>query len=238
MDEILAYKKHDTLLENKLAAQTLIRRVTQYNIMEGKLYRQGLKFPHLKCITTEVGKDVLNMIHGGDGGNHSSHRSLANKAIKYGYFCPTMAGDAEEVAKGCFKCRQFATMTRAPAKLLSIIVGPLIGSMWGIHLVGLLSVAKSQFGYIIVGIDYNSKWIEAVSLIKINTHQSRSSFGRTSVAALGSPTQSSLTTGHNSTMSSSLVGRRRKSFRSGLPQWHIPCQTPSGSRQQENQDTA
>ncbi|KAL6175557.1 hypothetical protein ACLB2K_052196 [Fragaria x ananassa] len=43
--------------------------------------------------------------------------------------------------------------------------------MWGLDLIGPFPVAKSQFRYIIVGIDDTTKWIEAVPLVKINTHR-------------------------------------------------------------------
>ncbi|KAL6141454.1 hypothetical protein ACLB2K_059742 [Fragaria x ananassa] len=178
MDEILAYKKDDTLPENKLAAQTLIRRATRYNIMEGKLYRQSLKFPHLKYITPEVGREVLNKTHGGDGGNHSGYRSLANKAT------------------------------------------------------------RCLFRYIIVGIDYNSKWIEAVPLVKMNTHRVKKFIWKNICCRFGVPNTIITDNGAQFNNEELIIGRQRKSFRSGLPQWHIPYQTPSGSRQQENQDTA
>ncbi|KAL6181971.1 hypothetical protein ACLB2K_043394 [Fragaria x ananassa] len=165
MDDILAYKKDGTLATEKIAAQTLIA------IMECKLYCQSLKFPHLKCITPEEGRDVLNMIHSGDSSNLNGYHSLENKAMCYGYFWPTMTTHAEDVAKGCFKCRQFATMPTTPLEPLSIIMGPWIGSMWGQDLIGPLLVVKSYFRYIIIGIDYTTKWIEAVPLVKINTHR-------------------------------------------------------------------
>ncbi|XP_062012277.1 uncharacterized protein LOC133728861 [Rosa rugosa] len=42
-------------------------------------------------------------------------------------------------------------------------------SLWGLDLVGKLPTAKGQFKYIIVAIDYNSKWIEAEPLTAITT---------------------------------------------------------------------
>ena len=48
--------------------------------------------PYLKCVDVDEAKYILEEIHGGICGNHAGPRSLVNKAIRTGYFWPTMQG--------------------------------------------------------------------------------------------------------------------------------------------------
>ncbi|XP_062019159.1 uncharacterized protein LOC133735742 [Rosa rugosa] len=169
MDEIIAYKRNGTLPEDKIQARQLKRRATRYNIQNGKLYRQGFTYPNLRCLTPEEGKIVLAEIHGGECGNHSGARSLANRTLRQGYFWPTLGDDARKISRSCHKCQQFADLPHAPAEPLSVIIGPWVHSTWGLDLMGKFQTAKGQFKYIIVAIDYNSKWIEAEPLTAITT---------------------------------------------------------------------
>ncbi|XP_059658426.1 uncharacterized protein LOC132304712 [Cornus florida] len=53
---------------------------------------------------------ILKDIHEGLCGNHAGGRSLAHKAIRQGYFWPTMRTDALEFVKKCDKCQRFANV--------------------------------------------------------------------------------------------------------------------------------
>lgn len=86
MDPILQYKLNGTLPEDKLEARRLKLRSSNYNIQDRKLYKQGFSFPNLKCISRQEGEAVLESIHSGPCDNHSSPRSLAQKALRTGYF--------------------------------------------------------------------------------------------------------------------------------------------------------
>ncbi|XP_040364489.1 protein NYNRIN-like [Rosa chinensis] len=169
MNEILNYKRDGTLPSDKVEARRLVRRATWYNIQSGKLYRQGFTHPNLKCLTPEEGKQVLAKIHARECGNHAGARSLANRTMRQGYFWPTLGDDAKEASRFCHKCQQYAYILHAPAEPLSVIITPWIHSMWGLDIFGKLPTAKGQFKYIIVAIDYDSKWIEAEPLMAITT---------------------------------------------------------------------
>ncbi|XP_024195735.1 uncharacterized protein LOC112198870 [Rosa chinensis] len=160
-------KCNGTLPADKVEARQLKWRATRYNIQNGKLYRQGFTHPNLRYLTPEEGKDVLTMIHAGECGNYSSARSLANRTMRQGYFWPTLDDDARRVSRSCHKYQQYADLPHAPEKPLSIIIGPWIHSMWGLDLLGKFPTAKGQFKYIIVAIDYNTKWIEEEPLTAI-----------------------------------------------------------------------
>jgi hypothetical protein len=169
MDPILQYKLEGKLPEEKLEARRLILRSSRYNIQDGKLYKRGLSMPNLRCIPRDEGEAVLQDIHAGACGNHSGARSLAHKALRTGYFWPTLAEDARKISQTCHKCQQFATIPRVPAEPLSIIISPWPYAQWGLDLIGKLPTARGQFKYAIVAVDYSTKWVEAAPLTAITT---------------------------------------------------------------------
>ncbi|XP_050386257.1 uncharacterized protein LOC126802648 [Argentina anserina] len=171
MDEIVAFKCNGKLPEDETMAKQLRRRAVRYYLRNNTLYRQGLLNADLKCVTTKEGKQILNEIHSGDCGNHYGSRALAAKTLRTGYYWPTLASDAQELARSCHKCQIHGPIPRLPSEPLSYIVSPWINCLWGMDLIGPLPVGKCQFKWVIVCIDYHSKWIEAAPLTAITTEK-------------------------------------------------------------------
>jgi uncharacterized protein YifN (PemK superfamily) len=64
-------------------AEQLIRWTKSYVLVQEKLYRRGATSGVLmKCIPREEGKDILEAIHKGVCGNHTSSRTLVSKAFQ------------------------------------------------------------------------------------------------------------------------------------------------------------
>ncbi|KAL0401706.1 UNVERIFIED_CONTAM: hypothetical protein Slati_4200500 [Sesamum latifolium] len=87
------------LPDNRWEAARLKARATRFIIHEHILYKKSYTHPLLRCLSTEEGIHVLQEIHGGCCGAHASTRILANKALRAGYFWPTMKQDAIRLAK-------------------------------------------------------------------------------------------------------------------------------------------
>lgn len=68
------------------------------------LYKKSFAFPLLRCLHNEEGTYVLQEIHEGMCGNHSRYRALSHKALRAGYFQPTMMCDAKEVVQTSDDC--------------------------------------------------------------------------------------------------------------------------------------
>ena len=118
MDPIMGYLMNGTLPEDKNESKKVRYRATRYVIMDNQLYKRGYSFPLLKCLTPEDADNVLREIHEGICGNHSGRRALAYKAMRQGYFWPTMQRDALELAKKCDKCQRFAKFNLNKAHLI------------------------------------------------------------------------------------------------------------------------
>ncbi|KAI5337353.1 hypothetical protein L3X38_016624 [Prunus dulcis] len=94
MDPILQFLQNQTLPANSTEAQRVRHRSARYLIINGSLYKRGFSLPYLRCLTPEEGHYVLREIHECICGNHSGARSLAHKAIRQGYFWPSLHTDA------------------------------------------------------------------------------------------------------------------------------------------------
>ncbi|XP_024198456.1 uncharacterized protein LOC112201765 [Rosa chinensis] len=100
--------------EDKVEARRLQLRSAKYTILNRKLYKRAYCFANLKCVTEKEGHKILKDIHGGVCGNHVGARSLAHKALRAGYFWPTMATVAKSVSNSCHKCQMYSNISRAP----------------------------------------------------------------------------------------------------------------------------
>ena len=87
--------------------------------------------------------------------------------IRVGYFWPTMQKNAAELVKKCDKCQWFGNVQHIPGELLTSISSPWPFSMWEIDIVGPLPLGKRQVKFLLVAIDYFTKWVEAEPLAVI-----------------------------------------------------------------------
>ncbi|KAK4403109.1 hypothetical protein Sango_1051600 [Sesamum angolense] len=73
-----------------------------------------------------------------------------------------------DMARRCRKCQEHANITHTPAALMQPIPNPCPFDQWGMDLVGKLPRAMGQREYLIVAVDYFSKWVEAEPLSRIS----------------------------------------------------------------------
>ena len=121
MTPIRAYIQEGTLPDNPLEARKLRMRASKFTILQDILYKKGYSLPLLWRLSPGEANYALREIHEGICGNHFGGHSLANKALRQGYFLPTMVRDAQEFTKKCDKCQLFATIPRLPQEGLTVI---------------------------------------------------------------------------------------------------------------------
>ncbi|XP_045802291.1 uncharacterized protein LOC123895859 [Trifolium pratense] len=74
-----------------------------------------------------------------------------------------------DYAKGCQECQKHAGIQHVPASELHLIVKPWPFRGWALDLIGEIRPASSKNQrYILVGIDYFTKWIEVVALTNVD----------------------------------------------------------------------
>ena len=137
---------------------------TQYFLYGGQLYRRSYDGIHLRCLKKEEAKRVVEEVHQGICGPHMNGRMLAKKILRMGYLWNTMETDCVDYVKSCHDCQMHANLNHVlPSELYSMIF-PWKFSVWGIDVIGrIASKALNGHEYILVAIDYFTKWVEAAS---------------------------------------------------------------------------
>ncbi|KAL5563203.1 hypothetical protein UlMin_032950 [Ulmus minor] len=175
MDPIVAYLRDGTLPQDKFEARRLRYRSARYFLDKDKLRKRSFSSPSLTCLNEDQAKYVLQEVHEGVCGNHSSGRALAHKVLRQGYYWPTIQADSLAFVQKCDKCQRFSTIPHQPPEELTPVSSPWPFAKWGIDLIGPLPTARGQLKYAVVAIDYYTKWVEAEALAKI-TEQNVTNF--------------------------------------------------------------
>ncbi|KAL5840125.1 hypothetical protein ACOSQ4_012733 [Xanthoceras sorbifolium] len=149
-------------------------------MMDGEMYRRGFSRTLQRCVDPQESARILQAIHGGVCGNHTGGNILAHKALRQGFYWPTMFQDAKETASNCDKCQRIADNIKQPPEKLRSLTSPWPFAQWGINLIGPMPAAKGQAKYAIVAVDYFTKWAEAEPLVRI-TEQNTTDFVRKSI---------------------------------------------------------
>nr|CAN76409.1 hypothetical protein VITISV_016043 [Vitis vinifera] len=89
---------------------------------------------------------------------------LARKIMRIGYFWLTMEVDCCQIVQRCPECQMLGDLIHVPPSELHALTFPWPFSIWGIDVIGKIS-PKSSSGheYILVVVDYFTKWLEATS---------------------------------------------------------------------------
>ncbi|GAU35922.1 hypothetical protein TSUD_69550 [Trifolium subterraneum] len=163
MTPVYNYLAHETLPNDEKEAATVKRRACSYTLLDNKLYRRGFSIPLLKCADEATADYILREIHEGINSQHLGGRSLARKALRAGYYWPTMQQDAKEHVKKCDKCQRHGDMHLAPPHELKSLSSPWPFAWWGMDILGPFTRGNLQCKYLIVGVDYFTKWTTAHS---------------------------------------------------------------------------
>ncbi|XP_015939174.1 uncharacterized protein LOC107464731 [Arachis duranensis] len=184
---ILQYLLDGTLPRDPKEGKRTKREVANYTVVAGQLYKRELSQPLLKCVEPDDTEYILREIHEGCCGHHIGGKILAQKVIRAGYFWPTVIRDSIKLVKSCDKCQRHANIHQAAPHQLSIISGERPFGTWGIDLVGPFPTAPSQLRYLIVAIDYYTKWIEAEPLASITATHCQKFLWRQIITRFGIP---------------------------------------------------
>ncbi|GJU33089.1 reverse transcriptase domain-containing protein [Tanacetum coccineum] len=142
-------------------------KINQYVLEEGVLFKKGYLVPMLRCVSPLQANYAIREIHIGSCRTHIRARSVVAKAIRQGYYWPTMHRDARNVTQKCDLCQVHALVSRRPKTLMTSIMAPWPFYQWGMDILGPLPQASGKLKFIIVAIDYFTKWIDAKPLARI-----------------------------------------------------------------------
>ncbi|GKE76175.1 reverse transcriptase domain-containing protein, partial [Tanacetum coccineum] len=127
--------------------------------------------PWLKCVGPLQVDYVIREIHEGSCSMHAGPRSVVDKAMRLGYYWQTMHRDARNMLRTCNDCQIHRPVPINPQQPLTPITAPWPFYKWGIDIVGPFPEGPGKVKFLIVAMDYFTKWIEAKAVATITGNQ-------------------------------------------------------------------
>ena len=115
-----------------------------------------------RCVPENEMESILHHCHAREVGDHFGATKTTTKVLQLEFYWPTLFKDAYTYVKACDACQRMGNISRRNEMPLNILEVELF-DVWGIDF---MSPFPSSFSnqYILVAVDYVSKWVEAVAL--------------------------------------------------------------------------
>ncbi|WJZ82934.1 hypothetical protein VitviT2T_002655 [Vitis vinifera] len=153
--------------KDKRASRQLAAR---FMICGETLYRRSTDGMLLLCLDSASANRVMREVHAGVCGSHMEGHMLARKIMRTDYFWLTMKTDCCQFVQRCPECQIHGDLIHVPPSELHALTSPWSFSVWGIDIIRKIS-PKSSNGheFILVVIDYFTKWVEAASYARLTS---------------------------------------------------------------------
>ncbi|MCO5573295.1 hypothetical protein L7F22_027064 [Adiantum nelumboides] len=151
----------------KARKQRLMEKASAYLFLEGALYQRGKDQVCRRIPTVEEIPSILEGLHEEACGGHFAQELTAKKILLSGYVWPSLHIDVQHWCKSCHNCQVNGNkhLLHGPRQLV-LANGPF--EKWGIDAMGPLPRTKNGKLYILVAIDYMTRWVEAQSVTRVN----------------------------------------------------------------------
>lgn len=140
----------------------LVRKATRYQLIEDKLYHKGRDLVLRRVPFSQDIESILRSCHDDFCGGHFAQEITSRKILQVGFVWSSLHKDVQHWYKICKSCQ-----TTGVRKLTYELQTPITSfgpfEKWEIDDVGSLPRTKSSKEYILVGVDYMTRWAEATS---------------------------------------------------------------------------
>ena len=134
------------------------------------LYRRSPDGMLLLCLDRASTDRVMREVHTKVYSPHMGGHMLTRKIMRTDSFWLTMETHYCQFVQRCPECQMHGDLIHVPPSELHELTSPWPFSIWGIDIIGKIS-PKSSNGheYILVAINYLTKWVEASSYARLTT---------------------------------------------------------------------
>ena len=126
------------------------------------LFKRGADMILRRCVSENEQGKILDECHASPYGGHFSGERTAQKILQSGFYWPTLFRDCAEWVKICDRCQKIGNISSRNEMPLRGIMVVQIFDVWGIDFMGPFPPSFGNL-YILLAIDYVSKWVEAVA---------------------------------------------------------------------------
>ncbi|GJT18548.1 reverse transcriptase domain-containing protein [Tanacetum coccineum] len=116
-----------------------------------------------RCVHGQEAIDILTACHNGPTGGHHGANYTAKKVFDSGFYWPTIYRDAHDLVTRCDACQRQGKISQKDEMPQNAIQVCEIFDVWGIDFMGPFPSSRGN-KYILVAVDYLSKWVEAKAL--------------------------------------------------------------------------
>ncbi|GKA86578.1 reverse transcriptase domain-containing protein, partial [Tanacetum coccineum] len=116
-----------------------------------------------RCVHGQEAIDILKACHNGPTGGHNGPNYTAKKVFDSGFYWPTIYRDAHDLVKSCDSCQRHGKISQKDEMPQNAIQVCEIFDVWGINFMGPFPSSRGN-KYILMAVDYLSKWVEAKAL--------------------------------------------------------------------------
>ncbi|GJV26606.1 reverse transcriptase domain-containing protein [Tanacetum coccineum] len=116
-----------------------------------------------RCVSGQEAIDILTACHSGPTGGHYGANYTSKKVFDSGFYWPTIYNDAHKLVKNCDSCQRQGKISQRDEMPQNYIQLCEIFDVWGINFMGPFPSSRGN-KYILVAVDYLSKWVEAKAL--------------------------------------------------------------------------
>ncbi|KAI9107427.1 hypothetical protein K1719_021464 [Acacia pycnantha] len=117
-----------------------------------------------RCVPENEQECILHCCHSSDYGGHFGGEKTAAKVFQSGFYWPTLFKDAYAFALQCDRCQRVGNISRRNEMPLTSMLEVELFDVWGIDFMGPFPKSFNN-EYILVGVDYVSKWVEATACV-------------------------------------------------------------------------
>ena len=164
-----------------------LRTDSRYYIWDDPLlFKRGADMIIRRCVPESEQGKILNDYHASPYGGHFSGERTAHKILQSGFYWPTLFRDCAEWDKLCDRCQKIGNISNRNEMPLKGIMVVQIFDVWGIDFMGPF---PQSFGnlYILLAVDYVSKWVEAVACPRNDTNTVVSFLQKDILSRFGTP---------------------------------------------------
>ncbi|GJR60380.1 reverse transcriptase domain-containing protein [Tanacetum coccineum] len=113
-----------------------------------------------QCVSGQEAIDILTACHSGPTGGHYGANYTTKKVFDSGFYWPTIYKDAHELVKNYDSCQHQGKVSQRDGMPQNFIQVCEIFNVWGKEFMGPFPLSRGN-KYILVAVDYLSKWVEA-----------------------------------------------------------------------------
>ena len=164
-----------------------LRTDSRYYIWDDSLlFRRGADLIIRRCVLEGEQSKILQECHASPYGGHFTGDKIVDKILQSGFYWPNIFKDCFEWVKLCDQCQRMGNISKRHEMPLQGILVVQLFDVWRIDFMGPFPASFGNI-YILIAVDYVSKWVEAIACPKNDANTVVGYLQRNILSRFGTP---------------------------------------------------